>query len=97
MLKVTVSWSEMTLNYQRTVERYPKPNGVAGGSFPSYGNFCTWQINCSGDHEPHVLQNKWINKIKSKVMVSTLYLKFLAIWQDIMGRNEMQLTNVSKI
>ena len=26
----------MTVNYQRIVERYPKPNGVVGGSIPSY-------------------------------------------------------------
>ena len=25
-------WSEMTLNYWRVVERYPKSNGVVGGS-----------------------------------------------------------------
>ena len=29
-------WSEMILNYQMIVERYPKPNKVVGGSISSH-------------------------------------------------------------
>jgi hypothetical protein len=33
------TWSEMTLNYQKIMKRYPKPNGTVGGLIPDYEMF----------------------------------------------------------
>lgn len=36
MMNVTWIWSKMTLNYRMIVERFPKSNGVVGGSIPGH-------------------------------------------------------------
>jgi hypothetical protein len=35
MITYDVEWSHTILNYGRIVERYPKPNGMGGGSIPT--------------------------------------------------------------
>ena len=52
------TWSEMTLNYQKIMKRYPKPNGTVGSSIPDYEMFPSLdEKTYLGGHMPLVFQN----------------------------------------
>jgi hypothetical protein len=48
----------MTLNYQKIMKRYPKPNGTVGSSIPDYEMFPSLdEKTYLGGHMPLVFQN----------------------------------------